>query len=91
MVNFDKHGEFDVTGGQVSFRLQFVDHFGDRQHVFGAVNLGQHQSGHTRNDRGLDIAHHHSPGPVDPHQHVRAVARHMRNGIGDQGARVIFL
>jgi hypothetical protein len=59
--------------------------------VLGAVDLGQHQRRHTRNDRRLEVAHQQPPGPVDAHQHIGAVARHARDGIGYQRARALFL
>src|SRR6202042_2330353 len=49
------------------------------------------QGGYPRDHRSLDIAHHQSPGAIDPYQYIGAVTRHMRNGIGDQSARMVLL
>ena len=80
-----------AAGWQISFGFQFLDDVGDRQDVFGAVHLGQHQRRDARDHGGLQIAHQQAPRAVDPDQHVAAVARDLWDGIGDQGACAVFL
>ena len=82
---------FIAPGRQPAFGFQFGNDFGAGQHMLGTVDLGQHQRRYTRNDRRLQIAHQQPPRPVDPHQHIGAVARNLRDGALDQRPRMRFL
>ena len=59
--------------------------------MFRTVHLGEHQRGDAGDHRGFQIAHQQAPRTVDPHQHVAAVARDLRDGVGDQRAGVRLL
>ena len=86
-----QHDELDLAWRQAAFGLEFLDDFGDGVDMFRAVHLGEHQRGDAGDHRGLHIAHQQAPRPVDPHQHVAAVARHLRDGIVDQRAGMLLL
>ena len=88
---FHEHQELDLARRQAAFGFQFVHHFGDGPDMFGAVHLGQHQGGHAGDHRGLDIAHQHAPGAIDPHDDVGAVAVHLRDRFRDQSAGMVLL
>ena len=53
--------------------------------MFSGVDLRQDQPANLRPDRGLDVLHRHGRGPIDPHQHVGAIAGHRFGDIADQG------
>ena len=88
---FHQGDELDLAQRQAAFGFQFIDDGFDRLDVFGAVHLGQHQRGHTGDDGGFQIAHQQAPGAVHTHQHIGAVAVHLRDRVGDQGARTLLL
>ena len=88
---FDQHDELDLARRQAAFGLEFLDDVGHGVHVFGAVHLGEHQRGDAWDHRGLQVAHQQAPRAVDAHQHVAAIARHLRDRIGDQRARALLL
>ncbi len=80
-----------VPGLQAALGFQFRNDVGAGQHVFRAVHLGEHQRGDARDHGRLDVADQHAPRAIDAHQHVGTVARHVRDGIGDQGAGLFLL
>jgi hypothetical protein len=67
--------------------FDFVEDFGDRPDMLGAVDLWQRQCLHPRPDRRFEVAHRQPPRPVDADDDIGAAARHDLGSFGNEFPR----